>query len=194
MRKLFSKIIIILAICFLANSCEETYSPKPRGYFKISLPEKAYHEIDSDCPFTFKYPVNSILIPKESNEQMCWYNIDFINLNATLYLSYKSVDNNIKDLLDESRSLAFKHTIKADAIDEELIIFPEKHVYGVIYNIKGNAASATQFFLTDSVRHFLRGSLYFANSPNNDSILPVLNYLDSDIRYLIDSFEWKTND
>ena len=47
-----------------------------------------------------------------------------------------------------------------------------------------------QFFLTDSVDHFIRGSLYF-DVEINDSIMPINNFLKEDIRFMIETFEWK---
>ena len=63
-------------------------------------------------------------------------------------------------------------------------------MYGILYQIKGNAASQVQFLLTDSVKHFLRGALYFNNRPNKDSIAPVANYITEDIVRLMETAEW----
>ena len=60
-----------------------------------------------------------------------------------------------------------------------------------MYEIEGNAASAYQFHLTDSTNHFVRGSLYFNNIPNQDSIQPVLEFVKEDITHLFETFVWK---
>ncbi len=96
----------------------------------------------------------------------------------------------LNQFLEETRKLAYKHTIKADAIEEQVFMNPSKDVYGLIYRINGNAASPMQFYLTDSTSHFLRGALYIRQVPNIDSIQPVLNFLEPDIIHLIETTTW----
>ena len=62
---------------------------------------------------------------------------------------------------------------------------------GIMYEIKGNAASPFQFFATDSTKHFLRGSMYFNVYPNKDSLAPVFDFVQSDIKHLIETIKWK---
>jgi len=67
----------------------------------------------------------------------------------------------------------------------------EKRVYGMFSEVGGNAATNSQFYLTDSTKHFLTGSMYFYAKPNFDSILPAASYIKEDIRRIMESFEWK---
>ena len=67
----------------------------------------------------------------------------------------------------------------------------EKSVYGVLYEIKGNAASSVQFYATDSTKHFLRGALYFNTVPNKDSLAPAIQFVEEDIIHLIETLSWK---
>lgn len=188
----FNPIIVVILISFslVFIGCDVEYSPRPRGYFRIDLPQKHYTTFSSDCPFTFAYPTYSIVHSFDSTHP-CWYNIDFPLFKAKIHLSYKQVNNQLPNLLEESRSFAYKHISKADAITEELLLFPEKKVYGTYYEIKGNTASSIQFYLTDSTDNFMRGALYFSLSPNIDSIAPVLDFIEIDIKKFIDSFEWQ---
>jgi gliding motility-associated lipoprotein GldD len=64
-------------------------------------------------------------------------------------------------------------------------------VYGTLYDLKGNTATAVQFFVTDSTKHFLRGSLYFAAEPDADSLEPVIEFFRGDIEHLIETLQWK---
>jgi len=179
-------------IFLLFASCESPYSPKPRAFFRIDLPEKKYQEIDMDCPFVFEIPVYSKIISDDNpNTENCWFNIDFPKFHGRLHLSYKPVNNNIGKYLEDSRTLVYKHTVRATDIREEIIRDDSAKVYGLIYDIKGNVASSLQFYLTDSTHHFLRASLYFNAAPNSDSIAPVLNFVREDIYKMIESFEWK---
>lgn len=176
------------------SSCGQSESgiPRPRGYFRIALPAKAYQSYESDCPFQFEYPVYARVVTDVRRNQPCWPNLEFGNLRATLHLSYKAIEaDSLYAILEDSRALVYKHTARASDIREKLYSNPENKVYGTLYEINGNAASALQFHLTDSSRHFLRGSLYFNASPNADSIAPVLRFLRSDIDRLIETTHWK---
>ncbi|RLD29311.1 MAG: gliding motility lipoprotein GldD, partial [Bacteroidetes bacterium] len=153
---------------------------------------KKYKTYNSDCPYTFDYPVYaSIESDNLVNSEPCWINIDFPKYNGKVHISYKTVDNNINLLLEDAYTLAYKHTVKADAIEEYLINKPDSKVYGILYDIEGNAASSVQFFLTDSTENFLRGALYFRTTIDKDSLAPVIDFFRDDILYFIDSFEWK---
>lgn len=191
-------IFIFAVLIFFAGCTGSSYTPKPRGYFKITLPEHSYRHFDNGtCPFTFDYPAYGVInhdtvfldtVP----DNPCWFNITFPSLNGNLYLSYKDISgkNTLAKLTEDSHKLTFKHTVKADFIDENYLSTPN-HVYGIYYEVGGNAASAVQFFVTDSNRHFLRGSLYFYNTPNADSLAPVVNFIKPDIVQLIKTLKWK---
>ncbi len=83
------------------------------------------------------------------------------------------------------------HITKADAINEQMIIDPERKVYGILYDLKGSTATAVQFFVTDSTKHFFRGSLYFFAEPNPDSLAPVNEFFREDIIHIIETLKWK---
>jgi gliding motility-associated lipoprotein GldD len=121
----------------------------------------------------------------------CWINIEFPEFDGKIHISYKAVDQNLNDFTEDSRTLTYKHTIKADAIKETVYTNPDLEVHGILYDIKGNAASSVQFYLTDSNNHFLRGSLYFNVQPDKDSLAPVVAFFRQDIIHLIESFKWK---
>ncbi|MDG1475736.1 MAG: gliding motility lipoprotein GldD [Vicingaceae bacterium] len=185
--------LFILLISTILISCGgDSFTPKPSGYFRIDLPQKEYKVLEKDCPFVFEIPTYASTKQNINNpDKPCWFDLVFDDLNASVYLSYKPIETNLNKYLEESRLLAFKHTVKAFDIEQQIISFPEKKVYGLVYQIEGNAASAYQFHLTDSTNHFLRGSLYFNNIPNQDSIQPVLNFVKEDITHLFETFEWK---
>lgn len=191
MKKINSIVILLISIIMCSCGGDE-FTPKPEGYFRIDLPKKEYKIFESTCPFSFEIPTYTEVKPDANNpSELCWFDLNFNKLNASVYLSYKAVDNNINKYLEDSRTLAFKHTVKANDIDQDIINIPSKRVYGLIYSIEGNAASAYQFHITDSTSHFIRGSLYFNNVPNQDSVQPVLDFVKEDIVRLIETFEWK---
>jgi gliding motility-associated lipoprotein GldD len=204
----FNKQVISLASCILClascvlclislslASCgeeEDTIAPKPRAYYRIAFPEKKYVAYDADCPYIFERPAYSEM-GKDLNTgaQPCWLNVEFPSLKGTLHLSYHEVKGNILTYMEDTYTLASKHQIKASGIEEKLVSKDSAKVYGLIYEIGGNAASSIQFFLTDSTKHFVRGALYFNAVPNTDSLAPVIDFVRKDIYHLIDTFEWK---
>ncbi|MFC3197241.1 gliding motility lipoprotein GldD [Parapedobacter deserti] len=178
----------------IACACTPHYSPKPRGYHRIAFPEKAYYAYSSECPFTFAIPVYAEMRPdRTADSQPCWVDVVFPEFNARIHLSYMQVqgEDNFNRLVEDARTFAFNHTIRATAIDQTRIHHPDQHVYGLKYEIKGNAASGIQFFVTDSTKHYLRGALYFHEKPRLDSIQPVLDFLKADIDTLIHTLRWK---
>lgn len=189
---------LIPLLCCTIISCEEVYLPKPKSYFRIDFPEKAYNKYESIyCPLTIQYPIYSEVerdstFFNEKPDHPCWLNVKLPQFNSTIHLSYKEIGPNkssLDKLIADSYNIAFKHTVKADYIDENII--ERGNAYGILYDIGGNTASSVQFFVTDSVSHFLRGSLYFRNEPNVDSLLPVITFLREDILHLMQSIEWK---
>lgn len=186
-------LLILSLLLLLGTACRHEAIPKPRGYFRIDLPEKAYKTYSADCPFSFEFPdYSEVRIHKGFNSQPCWIDVCFDEFNAQINISYFDLnDTNLTRFLDDSRGFAYKHTIKADAINEQLYLSDEKKVFGSLFEIKGNAASSLQFHLTDSTDHFFRGALYFNCPPNKDSLAPVVDFLKPDIIHMIETFHWK---
>ncbi len=173
-------------------ACSEGNAPKPRGYFRISFPEKDYRLFDSIYPFAFEYPVYGTIVKEDSRPgEGDWISVSFPQYKAKIHLSYRYLKGNLDQLSEDARNLAYKHTYKADAIDERVFSNPEKRVYGVLYDIRGNAASSIQFYITDSSRHYLRGALYFRCEPNKDSLAPAIDFFSRDVVHLIETLRWK---
>jgi gliding motility-associated lipoprotein GldD len=194
--KYFNNILLALIIAFLfilLHGCEEEYAPKPRGYFRIDFPEKTYVKFDTAYPYSFEYPNYAKVIPDtRPTSEPYWINIDFPRYRGRIHISYKPVNENLTEFLEDSRTFVVKHIPKADAIDDSLIYRPEDRVYGLVYYIEGSqAASPCQFFVTDSSSRFLRGALYFNVQPNNDSLAPVIDFIREDIRHILKTFRWK---
>ncbi len=182
---------LLFSALLLMVSCGAPPVPKPHGYFRIDLPEKAYHPTAPGYPYRFEIPRYALMSRDSSpSAEPWWANIQFPDHKAEIHLSYKPVHGNLGIYTEESRRMAYDHSVKASAIEEENYINPEKRVFGTIYYIKGNAASPFQFYLTDSTRHFLRGSLYIRATPNIDSLKPVIDFLEADAIQLIETLEW----
>jgi gliding motility-associated lipoprotein GldD len=162
------------------------------------MPEKQYQVFDQPgYPYRFEYPAYGVVV-KDSTffeaqpENPYWINIEFPQFDSRIHISYKSVrNNNFDSLVNDAFTLSYKqHTYKASAIEPEPFV-TDKGVSGVWFNLRGNTATANQFFVTDSANHFLRGALYFEATPNEDSLKPVNDFLRQDMQRLINTLEWK---
>lgn len=183
-----------LIFCFsLIAGCQQDYTPKPRGYVRIALPEQAYQLVDTDCPYAFEFASCSKYVPDNRPESgPCWFDLDYPQFKAKIHFSYKVINDNLGEYLEDSRTLTNKHISKANNIEESMVIRNEANVYGMLYTVEGSrAASPVQFHLTDSTNHFLRGALYFNVTPNNDSLAPVIDFIEDDILRFIETLEWK---
>lgn len=183
---------LILFLALLLVSCDNSYTPKPSGYVRIDYPEKSYQVYDGLEHYRFEIPgYTRVEQDKSRGADAGWVNLVFPELNGKIHLSYKAVEDNLGDYIADCRTLAYKHTVKADGISETPFVHREQNRFGMVYDLTGNVASAVQFFITDSTTHFLRGSLYFNCPPNQDSLRPVIDFIREDIIHLIETTEWK---
>ena len=198
MRKTHFVFSLFLLCFFISSSCNSPYIPKPTGYFRIDFPSKEYQLFNEPgYPYTFEYPVYSNIIKdttffETTPENPWWINIDFPQFAARVHMSYKEIGKNKFDsLVNDAFKLSYKqHTYKASAIEDSAMVTPN-NVHGMYFTLAGNTATANQFFLTDSTKHFLRGALYFAATPNEDSMGIVNDFLKKDILHLINTLKWK---
>ncbi len=191
---LIMRILSLFSILILlGSSCSDSYAPKPRGYYRIDLPEREYRHFDSTFPFTFDYPVYAGISADSSKmAEPYWINIRYQPFNATLHLSYKVVSGNLTNYLNDAHTLVNKHIPKATAISQREFVDPENRVFGLVFDIRGaDAASPYQFYLTDSISEFVRGALYFNHAPNNDSLVPVIEFLKKDLEHMVNTFRWR---
>ena len=209
------RIGLVLILSILSFSCNSDFTQKPREYYRIDFPERQYQPFDqAGYPYSFEYPVygkigkDSTLFD-ENPDNPYWINIDFPEFNGRIYLSYKTiggnsvykvktekgykdslVKNTFEGLREEAFKMTYKHSLKASSIDDSSFITPNG-ISGVYFKVGGNAATANQFFLTDSSRHFIRGALYFDAAPNADSLAPVNRFLQEDLKHMINTFKWR---
>ena len=208
-------IFFIVAFFFLI-ACNSNYTSKKTGYFNIVLPTKQYTLFnEAGFPYSFEYPTYAKIV-KDSTyfdanpENDFWRNIDFGNLNAKIFLSYKIIggkalykikktDGSYKDSIgvnayDKMINDAFNLTNKNDDVatsKKDSLFKTANNVGGLLFKLGGNAATQRQFFMTDTTKNFIRGALYFYSSPNADSVKPVVDFIQQDIDHLISTFKWK---
>jgi gliding motility-associated lipoprotein GldD len=187
MLKKITAIALLFTFFYTVTGCKNDVLPKPASYLRLDYPEAEYFTLKGHCPFEFD--MNSKAIVKE--DKNCGYSITYPKMKATIYLTYKPVNNNIKKLLRDAQKLTYEHVIKADDILEQPYLNPDKKVYGMFYQVDGNAATNSQFYATDSIKHFVTGSVYFYAKPNFDSIMPAASYIKNDMQRLMETIKWK---
>lgn len=205
---------ILLSLGFFA--CNSTYTSKKSGYYKIDFPKREYVKFDNPgYPYSFEYPVyakiekDSSYFDKNSSNPY-WMDIDFPGFNGKIFISYKVIGgtsiykvkapagnyidsvglNTFQKLVDDSYKLTYKNDIKAYSIEDSVMHTPN-NITGVYFRLSGSVATAQQFFLSDTTHNFLRGALYFDATPNEDSLKPVNNFLQEDMKHLINTLQWK---
>ena len=191
--------ISLTGYLFFLLSCNSDYSAgKKKGYFKIDFPEKKYQLFEQPgYPYSFEYPVYANVIRDttffEDKAGDWWINIEVPRFNGRIHVSYKAINdqNNFDSLVRDGFKMAYKqHVDVATGINDSVIRTPNG-VEGIYFSLGGNTATANQFFLTDSVKHFLRGALYFNAAPNADSLGVVNDFLKKDLQHLINTLKWK---
>ncbi|MBC8034736.1 MAG: hypothetical protein H7Y03_11355 [Chitinophagaceae bacterium] len=197
-------------------SCNSEYTPRQAGYYKIDFPERSYKSFDKPgFPYSFEYPAYATVIQdttffEDKPENPYWLNIDFPRFNSRIYISYNRIgarallkiqkksgeyadsvtSNTLEGLVKGSYDLTYKHSYKASSIEDSIFVTPS-NVKGIYFKVGGNTATANQFLVTDSVKHFLRGALYFDATPNEDSLRIVNDFIKEDMKHLINTLKWK---
>lgn len=196
-------------------ACNSPFTPRPKGYFQVNLPRHSYRLFDDPSfPYRFEYPAYAEIVRDtsffgETTDNPYWINLVFPQLQGKIYISYSVIGgkarykvksgenyvdsfatNTFADLIDGSYKLTYKHSSRASSIEDSLLLTPNG-VSGIYFRVGGNTATANQFLLTDSTKHFLRGALYFDTTPNEDSLKPVNAFLKQDMLHLINTFQWK---
>lgn len=177
----------ILFLILLISCKNEEILPKPKGYLSLDYPKTTYKKLTLKRPYLFDVSKNSTVKSLPNN----WLKIEYPALNASVDITYRPIQNNLRELLIEAEKLVFEHTIKAEQISSNNFENSLKKVYGSMYDITGNSASQVQFHVTDSSKHFLKGSLFFYVKPNYDSVLPAVDYIKKDMVKIMESLEWE---
>ena len=177
--------LLIFLVCFMA-ACEETFLPKPKAMLRLE-----YSPGKEELLQTPHFSINYNEMAKLKSESSTSFVLDYPLMKGSIFVNYKEVNGNLDKLLSDAQKLSYEHVLKAEGIYEEPVVNELHKVYGMYYEIKGDAASQSQFYVTDSIKNFVTGSLYFYAKPNYDSILPAAEYLQQDIRNIIESLRWK---
>lgn len=186
---------LFLGLVFLSCvSCTKVSTPRPYGYYRIGLPDTSYVPFKQQYPhypYTFALSQNAQVKPRSEEGEHYWINLYYPAFDATVHCSYKPVHNNLRELTEDALEFVYRNASFANAIPEREYSHPEVNVYGVLFDLEGNTASSCQFFITDSIHHFFRASVYCNCPPNADSLAPVYQYLRTDVIKMVETFEWR---
>lgn len=177
-------VLLVMGIVFLG--CKENVLPKPKAMLRLEYPRANTEELQT-AAYIFEYN-EMARIKSKGNASLT---LDYPELKGSIFITYKAIDRNLNELLSDAQKFSYEHVVKADNIIEQPFLNEENKVYGMFYEVKGDAASQSQFYVTDSTKHFVTGSLYFYAKPNYDSILPAAVYLQKDIRRIMETLHWK---
>jgi gliding motility-associated lipoprotein GldD len=182
----FKTIFFIISLLIL-NSCTDDIQPKPKAYLYLEYTQPEYQRFINGCPFSFAISQESNIAFKDD----CSATIFYPKLKAQIHLTYKTVNNNLSEILTDADKLTSKHTVKADAI----LPFPFENktnkVFGILNEVQGESASNIQFHITDSIHHVITAALYFKVKPNYDSLYPAIDYIKNDMMNMMETVEWK---
>ncbi|WP_127129068.1 hypothetical protein [Pseudoflavitalea rhizosphaerae] len=191
-------VALLSLIALFVISCNSEFTPKRRGYYRIDFPKHEYQVFNQPgYPYSFEYPVYAT-VEKDSTffdanpDNPYWINIEIPRFNGKVYISYKNVSSreDFMKLVNDAYKMTYKHSSKATEITDSAMRTPNG-VHGMYFQVGGNAATAKQFFLSDTTRHFLRGALYFDVTPNEDSLSVVNDFLQEDLKHMINTLKWK---
>jgi|SRR5690242_8336785 gliding motility-associated lipoprotein GldD len=215
-KKYFFIVIIALLVYSWLPACNSAYTSKRTGYYKIDLPKREYTLFnDPAYPYTFEYPVyakidkDSLYLDPNVKDPYS-INVDFPTLNGKIYITYKKIGgtsvyevktpdgkyrdstgrNVFQNLVNDSYNLTYKNDVKANSIEDSVMHTPY-NLSGIFFRLSGNVATSKQFFLSDSTKNFLRGALYFDTTPNEDSLKPVNDFLQQDMKHIINTLQWR---
>lgn len=194
---MYKKILLFSVICIISAACskkEASYVPKPKGFNRVDLPPHTYQKLTQEHPYTFEFSKYAEAVPDTfATAGKHWIFINYPQFKANIQITYKDVANNpalLKAYIDDSYKLASKHQIRASAIQEQRVLSKTGKT-AILFKIEGDVPSPYQFYTTDSTKHFMRGAIYFPTATKNDSLAPVIDYLQKDMIQLLNTLNWR---
>lgn len=186
--------VVVLSFLLVSTACDRTYVPKPKVFNKIDLPEPAYRALPDSLPYQFEYSQHAKILRDSSwISERYWIDLYYPEFQANIQITYKPVDGDrekLREYLDDAYILTAKHQVRAQGITDNLLV-TESGKRVLFASLSGEVPSQFQFVTTDSTSHFLRGALYFRTATANDSLAPIIEYLQNDMLKMATTLEWK---
>ncbi len=186
-----TRIELLSALLILLVSCNDDPVPKPRGYFRIDLPERTYVPWDSGNGLSAEVPTAARVAERLEKNGLRWYDVRYTALRGTVHLTWSPVNGRLGALIEDAHVFKDTHGVKARRIGHERVLRNDARVFGTVFDVDGDVASPLVFYLTDSTDNFLYGALYFDVRPNADSLAPVTERIRADMRHLAATLRWR---
>jgi gliding motility-associated lipoprotein GldD len=190
MRRIAEHFLAMLPLALLLHACNPELTPKPRGYFRIDLPEQRYSQWEEAGILKAEIPAYAVVRESRRSEGSRWYDLRFSDQRATVHLTWSPVNGQLDAIINDAHTFKDKHGEKATRIQSERMLRDSSRVFGTLFDVEGDVASPFVFYLTDSTDNFLYGALYFDSRPNADSLGPVTERIRADLRHLAGTLEW----
>lgn len=180
-------VLLVFLSLFAISSCnDENVLPKPNAMLRLEYERPSAQSIETDY---FRFDSNKEAVVNQKNSKSII--LEYPEMKASIFMSYRRVNDDIKRLTSDAQKLSYEHAAKAEGIRPRAYEDALNRVYGAFFEVRGDAASQAQFYVTDSLNHFVTGSLYFKTRPNYDSIYPAAVYLQQDMGRIMESLRWK---
>ena len=189
-KRSYYKIALTFSAIFFMSCSDNSEVVKPIGQVRLEYPKSKFIDFKENAPYTFKY---SDFATIKKGKEKDWFNVHYPTMKANIYLTYFPVQSH-EDLvikIKESEKFVQEQTVKASFISPQTFEFKENKVYGTMYELGGQSAINLQFHATDSLNHFISGSVYFSSEPKPDSLAPAIDYIKNDVQKLIETLAWR---
>lgn len=191
---LFILLVLFSSFLFSCGNDQQAYVPRPKGFNRIDLPAQTYQKLTEKHPYTFEYSKSARVVPDTfATAQKDWIFIYYPQFKANIQLTYKNINNDpkrLQDYINDSFKLTGKHQVRASSIQAQKLV-TTNDLTAMIFKIEGDVPSPYQFYTTDSTKHFLRGAIYFSTATKNDSLAPVVNFIQKDMVHLLNTLQWR---
>ena len=178
---------IIVGMVTLLTSCRNESTPRPTGYFRIDSYPAQYSPVQlGNISLHINDSAKRIIPEATTDKGVHWLNIVYPRYNATLYLSYIPLEENLDRLMGESIELVYRQNVNTEQVEAIAYEDYDAHLYATLFTLSAESATPIQFIATDSTQYLLRGALYYDNPVKSDSVAPSLQYLEEDIMHLIE--------
>ena len=99
------RFIPALFLIILFSSCNDNeVLPKPNGQLALDFPKGNYVFTENqNCPFSFELNEYARVLAKRD----CSMKIEYPGMDATIYLNYRPVKNNLRQLLIDGQKLSY---------------------------------------------------------------------------------------
>ncbi len=168
--------------------------PNPKGITASCCPRKSYRPLPDQYPYQFDMSTAAVVLPDSSPlAEKNWIYLYYPRFDANIQLTYKQVRNDparLKDFIGDAYQLASKHQIRASSVQQQTIQTRTGRTATLI-RLEGDVPTPFQFYTTDSTTHYLRGAIYFRTATQNDSLAPVIEYLEQDALRLLNTLRWR---